>query len=230
MVTNFEKAYHNVERMSQFCMSLHSPFEVALVLRYLTVVSELPHNEILDKVLYKTRYGLLDAVDFNAVGSEETKEVIKLCGLEPEDGYCNYDVDIQTPYFSRMNVDIFDTTNGMSSLHVTSEGPLLPVGTGGDLLVPVSEKMRAGGLGNERYKEEDGRVPFKWLARVKMDEDEEREERYKLRHQIHNVYWFVPLASREFTFHHQNPLDTIMGAVMLNNCLTRRVVSLTGGE
>jgi hypothetical protein len=213
-VTNFPKAYHNVERLSEISMSVGNGLQAALVIRYLNEVSKLPVDDILNRVLYKTRYGTVDAIDFNAVDSNQ--DLMKLIGLNPGSGYCSYDVENVDPLYEKLHVSIFDSSNGGSSLQVTMKGYLPPINLpSGKLHVKVTPEQHAVGIGDTGYGKE-AYIPVRFLKRLPH---ETLRDLYPLRRQLHSAYNRVPVDNKEWLINTPNGLDTMLMAFMLNHCL-----------
>jgi len=220
-LTNFEKAYHNVERISNVGFSFSHPLHGALVIRYLNELAKLPLDEILNMVLYKTSHGCIDRIDFNAVGGDGEGRLADILGLEYEKfAYYNFDVVNKDDIYERMNVDWYDIDNGGSSVHFTLNRMLPPIPISmRDLLVPTTLALREGGIRGKRsyfkngFVEKETEIPVFYLKTV------ECEERWKMRSKLHKACWMVPIDHRDWTINTPNGLDTAMTAFMLNRCL-----------
>jgi len=210
-LTAFPKAYGNVERIDRLGFTFNYPLEGALAIRYLDAVSKLPLDRILNMVLYETNYGLIDAIDFNAVGADGEAELAKILDLGFEKfAYYDFDVTNAAPMFSKINVDWYHSRGATpSAVHFILKDHLPP------LLVPHSDiyyqstpEMMACGLGAE--------VPLICLADQKYTED----GRWDLRNKAHPLYLQKsPLTARSWTIGTNNGLDTAMTAYFLNHIL-----------
>jgi len=220
---NFEKAYHNCEDIKCFGSDTKDGFGAALAIRYLQEVAKLDSEAILDVCLRKTRYGLREKIDGNAIDFER---LAKLVGLDSEKSF-TYEFNVRTipnMIFDKIQVDWFDLVLGRSSVHVSFAGDAclpallpLPAAVYVDLRDTVlgeyvPEKLQGRGLHNRFGKYILASVPAKLLhyRNENLLPYDKRNE--SSAYPVSAIYQRVNMDTTQFTFNVPNVLDCALTA------------------
>ena len=217
-ITNFEKSYHNIERIDKISMQFGHPLQGVLAIRYLREISKLSTDDILNAVFYKTQRGLVDCVDFNNIDSGK---LVEFCGLKTKSNTYDYDVEDLDKFFRKMNIDIWDLNNGSSSVHFTTTDFLPPLTTPSrTLLVKASLALREAGIGesDSKFRKDDPYSIPVHLLKAPYNQ-EASQARYPLRLKLNGAYHRIPLDTREFSVNTPNGLDSMLTAMLLQKCL-----------
>jgi len=234
-LTNYEKAYGNVERIDFLGFAFNRPIEGVFVLRYLEALGRLSAegklDQILNLVLYETNYGKIDAIDFNAVGGDGEAKIANILDLGFETsaskfmGY-NFDVtNAPNSLVEKVNIDWYDT-DGInphgSAVHFKLKDHLpsilCPVE---HIYMPTTEEMKKAGLGKQ--------IQLGALEDIKHSPEHWKER--EIMGNTHYVYFAkAPRDSREWTIATKNGLDTAMMAYFLTHVMTQSMVALARKE
>lgn len=213
-ISNFQKAYHNVERLDKFSFSFGHPLSGVTAIRYLNEISKLDLSKILDVLLYKTRYGMIDNIDHGAIETEKCQELAEMLGLESS-GYCQYKVsNPDGDFFKKIEVDVYDSTNG-SNVEVQTGYFLPPLPCPGEILVEPSQDLRDAGIGG-------GFGDKLWIPCALLKPRTEQAQ-LQIRHphqlKLNNAYRHVSLETRKFKIKVPHGIDGMFTAFMLHKCL-----------